>query len=266
MGDGAYYALMDGYRETAGSDPRARKEAVERFTRFYGEFFEDYVVGLLTSGYAGRSDACVSPEVPYKPGFLSSDAIVFEADDVLFFEVVAKRMSFVDSILHLDEKAIGRDLEAGVIGKARQLHRNVEDYRAGVLFPDHPRPPGQRIFPIVVAPNEWPRITVIDSLLPRLAHEEGLLVNAEPLEMLDIGEVEWLEAALESGLRLGALLDRKNNLRTQHRHMSLHNYMYYGEPGTVPGTTPKVRDRGAEVAKSIIELVKTWHQKRGMHD
>lgn len=261
MGDGAYYALMDGYREAAGSEPRKRREAVERFTRFYGEFFEDYVVGLLKSGYAGRSDAHVSPEVEYKPDILSSDAVVSEADDILFFEVVAKRMSFVESVIRLDEKAIGRDLEAGVIKKARQLHRNVEDYRAGVLFPDQSRPKGQRIFPIIVAPNEWPRITVIDSVLPRLAHEEGLLANAEPLELLDIGEVEWLETALQSGLRLGALLDRKNNLRPQHRHLSLHNYMYYGEPGTVPGATAKVRDRGAEVATSIIELVKTWHAK-----
>ena len=86
------------------------------------------------SGYAGRSDSHVSPEVEYKPGVLSSDAVVSEADDILFFEVVAKRMSFVDSVIRLDEKAIGRDLEAGVVKKARQLHRNIEDYRSGALF------------------------------------------------------------------------------------------------------------------------------------
>src|ERR1700730_10583162 len=39
MGDGAYYTLMDGYREAAGTEPRKRRGAVERFARVYGEFF-----------------------------------------------------------------------------------------------------------------------------------------------------------------------------------------------------------------------------------
>jgi hypothetical protein len=258
MGDGVYYALMDGYRAAAGNDKKARDRAVERFTQFYGEFFEDYVVDLFQRGYIGRKDAHVSGEVEYKKGVLSSDVIVTEANDILFIEVVAKRMGFIDSILRLSPETIGRDIEAGVIDKARQLQRNITDFRSGLLFPDCPRPQKKRIFPIIIAPNEWPRITIIDSILPVLEREEGLLADVEPLELFDAGEAEWLETALPSGLRLGELLNRKNRSTKQYRLMSLHNYLYYAEPGTSPGLVPNVRIRGGEVAKEIIGLVESW--------
>ena len=132
------------------------------------------------------------------------------------------------------------------------------DFRGGLLFPEYPRPASQRIFPVIIAPNELPRITIIDSILPTLQRDEGILNDVEPLELLDVGEAEWLEPALHGGLRLGELLNRKNLSTKHNRMMSLHNYLFYTEPGTSPGLVPSVRVRGGEVAKEIIELVKSW--------
>jgi hypothetical protein len=260
MGDGVYYALMDGYRERAGSNQRARKDAVERYTRLYGEFFEDYIVDLIRHAYSARRDAQVSGEVEYVTGVMSSDVVIREAGDILLVEVVAKRMGFRDSVLRLEPASIARDIQAGVIAKARQLDRNVKDFRNGVLFPDWPRTANQRIFPIIVAPNDWPRITIIDSVLPDVLRNEGLLSTAEPLELLDAGEVEWLGSALPSGLRFGELLDRKNKSAKHNRMMSLHNYLYYVEPGTSPDAVPTVRGRGGEIALRIIERVRSWRE------
>ena len=254
MSDGAYFVLFNGYGDDAKDDSKKLQ-----FSQFYGEFFEDYVVGRITSGYANRVDvSLVSREIEYAPGVLSTDLFVAEANDVLFIEVVKKRMSLIGSVLRLNDETIRRDLEAGVLDKARQLHRNVEDFRSGKLFPDVPRPRGQRIFPILVAPEDWPRIYVLTDLFEKVRRDQGLLANAEPIELLDASEVEALEPVLRRGLRLGELLDRKNKGDASNRLMSLHNYELLVEPGTYGSEMTPTRERGGRVAQQIIELVKSW--------
>lgn len=258
MGDGTYFALMDGYRDAAGTDPRGRKEAVERFTRFYGEFFEDHVAGILERAYNGRADASFTREVEYLPGVKSTDVIITEGPDIIFVEVVAKRMNLVESVLRLKPEAIARDLEAAVLEKARQLDRNIRDFQAGTLLPDFPRAPDQRIFPVIVSPHDRPRVNVITASLEDARKNQGLLADVQPLELLDLGEVEQLENGLHAGVVLSALLERKNNSTAHNRMMSLHNYLIYVEPGTLPAGTSPTRERGSEVAKRIIELAQTW--------
>ena len=257
MGDGTYFTLMDGYR-AAGADPRARKEAVERFTRFYGEFFEDHIAGILERAYHGRSDALFTREVEYLPGVKSNDVIIAEGQDVIFVEVVAKRMNLVDSVLRLKPDAIARDLEAAVLVKARQLDRNIRDFRARTLLPDFPRAAGQRIFPVIVSPHDRPRVNVITTALAAARQKHGLLTDVEPLELLDLGEVEQLESGIHAGVRLSALLERKNKSTPHNRMMSLHNYLIQVEPSTLPTGMSPTRERGSEVARRILALAQTW--------
>jgi hypothetical protein len=40
--------------------------------------------------------------------------------------------------------------------------------------------------------------------------------------------------------------------------MSLHNYLIYVKPGTLPAGMSPTRERGSEVARGIIELAQTW--------
>lgn len=58
-------------------------------------------------------------------GGMTPDAVIFEGNDVIFVEVVAERMTMVDSILRLDEQLIARDIERGVVKKARELHKHI---------------------------------------------------------------------------------------------------------------------------------------------
>jgi hypothetical protein len=252
MGEGAYFALFDAYGCETGDSTKKLQ-----LSRFYGDFFEAYITDLLERSYAQRSGAKVYLDFDYVGGN-STDVILVENGDVLFVEIVAKRLNFVESVLKLDEAAILTDIAAGVVKKMCELHKHIENFRSGKLLPDLPRSAGQRIFPIIVSPNEWPRIRIIAETIPRLQESKGLLVSVEPIELVDAGEIESLENDLRNGLRLGDLLKRKNSSTLQNRMMTLNNYLYYVEPGTTKDAISPTRQRGGEVAQEIGTLAMSW--------
>ncbi|MGA3038871.1 MAG: hypothetical protein ABSE64_15510 [Vulcanimicrobiaceae bacterium] len=245
LGDGAYFELFDGYgkRNT-------------QFSTLYGHFFQHYVEDRFRSGYAGRADAELWADVPFSGG-RSTDVIVAEDGSAIFIEVVAKRMQLVGSVLKLDEYVIVEDLRLGVIEKLEQLRDNIAAFRARNLLPGVPRLEGQKIYPVLVAPNEWPRIYLILHLLEQEPYK-SLLADCEPIEFLDVGEVEVLEAQLKLGLKFAHLLDRKNRTTTRNRSLSMHNYLTVVEPGTYPIARSPMREKGGDVARALIELAKGW--------
>ncbi len=245
LGDGAYFELFDGYGDRN-----------TQFSTLYGHFFQDYIEDRFRSGYEGRPEVAIWADVPY-PGGDSSDVIISEAGHVIFIEVVAKRMQLVGSVLRLDEKAIADDLRLGVIEKLEQLRDNIAAFRKGTLLPEIDRVPGQRIYPVLVAPREWPRIYLLLHLLKEAPYAE-LFVDCEPVEFLDVGEVESLEARLQLGMRLAELLDRKNKSTPQNRALSLHNYLTVVEPGTYPIRTTPIREKGGDLAKKLMEIATSW--------
>ena len=257
MGDGAYFVLFDGYRDEAGPDSEARKRAIAKFAGFYGEFFEDHVAAIFRKAYDEKPGRRFTREVPYREGVLSTDVILAEGNNVIFIEIVSKRMNLRESVLHLKPSAIAKDIEDGVMHKARQISENIEKFRKGELLPDWPRPEGQRFFPIIVAPSDRPRINVITTDLAQ-AQKNGLLAGTEPLELLDLGEVEQLENGLVAGVSLVKLLDNKNRSTAEHRLMSVHNYLYYVERDLLPPGMSPTRQQGGDVAQAIMDLAKTW--------
>ena len=257
MGDGAYFVLFDGYRDEAGADPDARKRAIAKFTGFYGEFFEDHIASIFRKSYDEKRNRRFTREVPYCEGALSTDVILAEGDDVVFIEIVSKRMNLRESVLHLKPSAIAKDIEDGVLHKARQIDENIDRFRKRELLQEWPRPTGQRFFPIIVAPSDRPRINVITTDLAQ-AQKNGLLSEAEPLELLDLGEVEQLENGLTACVSLTKLLDNKNRSSREHRLMSVHNYLYYAEPDLLPAGMSPTRRQGTDLAKIIIDLAHTW--------
>lgn len=247
-GDGTYFALLDSY----GNEDK------NKLGRYHGAWFEDHVAGVFERGYAARAGTIVRRETEYAPGQLSSDIVVLENGDVLFIEVVGKRMNLVRSILRLEPSAIAADLNAGVLRKLRQLQKNIDQYRAGVLFPDFPRTPGQRIFPVLVSPKAFPRIYLIAHILKDAMANEGLLQTVEPAELMTVDEVEDIEDDLAHGLVLTQLLLRKNRSAPERRFMTLNNYLIDEEPGSSTGRHLAL-ERGSAVAKKMIELMQSWH-------
>ena len=255
MGDETYFSLLHGY----GSDDDD-EEKKKQFMTLYGEFFEDYVVDVLTRAYGDRQDIRFTPEIIYgEPELRSSDFIVQEGDDIIFFEIVAKRMNMTGSVLNFSAQSIATDLELGVSCKIRQIHDNIQRFRERTLLPEWPRNASQRFFPVLVAPHERPRIYVIKEILPKLMQDEHFLDGCEPIEFLDVGEVESLEGALKSGSRLGALLDRKNSgPAPATRFWSLHNYLVEMEQTFLPQGPSLARERGGQAAKEMVSLATSW--------
>lgn len=245
LGDGTYFELFDGYKD---------RNTV--FSTFFGHFFQDYVEDRFRRGYAARPNVGLWADEPYSGG-RSSDVIILEGNDVIFVEVVAKRMQLVGSVLQLDQNKIMRDLRLGVIEKLQQLQENINAFRGGTLLPEITRVQHQKLYPILVAPREWPRMYVLSYLL-NTAPLAGLLADCEPIELLDVAEVEDLEGRLALGLSLAQLLKRKNKSSLQNRVLSMHNYLTVVEPGTYPITRSPTRVKGDELALQLIELAKTW--------
>lgn len=252
MGEGVYFALFDSYGAETGDNSKKL-----RLSRFYGEFFEAYITEILRRSYAGRSGVVVYENVAYSGGE-STDIIVQENSDILFVEVVAKRMKVVESILKLNEQAILDDISAGVVKKVAELDKHITNFRNGKLLPEIARSESQRIFPIIVSPMEWPRIRIIHEILPSLQRDKGFLQNAEPVELVDVGEIESLENELRDGLSFGDLLARKNRSTLQNRMMSLNNYLIYIEPQAIRDEPSRTRVRGSELAREIAALAQTW--------
>jgi hypothetical protein len=263
MGDGAYFLLADGYAEEDKRDGVMRRG---RFTSYYGEFFQDYVTDLFRRSYDGRADSKVECDVEYVGDdgetVRSSDIIVAEGGDVIFIEVVAKRMNLESSVVDLDHDAIATDLLKAAICKAWQIHRNIEDFANGTLLPAWERHSSQRFFPVLVTPNDLPRINLIHDALAKAMAQDGLFNRAhvKPMEFIDVAEVEHLEPALHDGMRLAALLDRKNSGNPHHRVMTMHNYLLTVpyERGTLPERLTPSRLRGNDIARDLLDVSKGW--------
>ena len=201
IGEGLYYNLFDRYDD----------ETKGRFSQCFGYFLQEYVREIFDAAYTGAKDVVVDGDVAYGKGggFRTTDTVIFEGDDVIFVEVVAKRVNLKGAVLDLDEASIRGVLEAGVRKKLKQLHTNVEAYRAGKTFPKRPRPSGQRIFTLIVTPVPYPHLYVVREYIPRTLAEEGWLQAVTSVEIADIEEIEILEDSMPRGFRLGLFLQSK---------------------------------------------------------
>ena len=200
-GEGMYYSVFDRYDDaTKGT-----------FSQCFGYFLQDYVRGVFDAAYAGVPDCAVDGDVEYGKGGgrRTSDTVIFEGDDVIFVEVVAKRVNLKGAVLELDEESIRSVLKAGVRKKLKQLDTNVRAFLEGRTFADRPRPAGQRIFAVIVTPVPYPHLYVTTAYIPAVLAEEGWLKDVKSIEIADVEEIEILEDSVPGGFRFGAFLAEK---------------------------------------------------------
>lgn len=189
---GLFFTFFDAYGRNDGNAAKLK------FSAFFGRFFEHYIGDLFSTACEG-TQCTVRREEPYGDGSLSTDVVVVEPEHIIFVEIVSKRLNLVKSILRFDQDTIDADVEAGILHKLEQLSANIQAYKDKVLFPDLPRPKGQLIFPVLVMPTAWPRISVLTGRIPELEAAHASLRAAEPVEFLDVGEVEQLQEPISRG-------------------------------------------------------------------
>ncbi len=207
-----------------------------RFMRFFGKLFERYVRNLIqraipdTHGLTRR----VFPEFPYSAPAgeqRTSDVVIVYEHTALFVEVTAGRLRLEDTLLAADLTAFDHDLQRIVLRKARQLNRCIRDFRENrFTFDGQTARDLRHIQPVIVTPESLPEGRIFwNHVRGRLAAEhllEDPLID--PLQLLDIEELEMLEPVIASGRSFLTILQRrqeqhagdvsfKNHLLTEYR-------------------------------------------------
>jgi hypothetical protein len=258
LGAGVFFALLDGYNKHDG------KEASDKFTRFFGEFFEQYIVSLIKESHP--TPDLVFGERKYKSlegtEASATDLVIFEGSSAIFIDIGASRFNVIKTLVDLDPDTIQKDMEKLVVANARQLDKSIKAFRDGRLtYPGVDQAKITRIFPVVLTIQPIPRAFEFNRRALALIKAQDLLLSGvEPLEMLTAEDAEGLGPLYKGGVLLSDILARK----LSHPHPaapnnSLKNYLYYFEKDTLlKEVLPKNDPEKVPWLQSMIAVVKRW--------
>jgi hypothetical protein len=203
-----------------------------RFSRFFGRVFELYVRRAIqraipdSGGLARR----VYPEFTYhvRAGDRrTSDVIIVYDRATIFIEATASRIKMEETAIAGDLAAFAEDTEKIILGKSRQLTERIRDFRAGLYtiggLRDTDLP---RIFPVIATLQSMPESSLTWAYFNEQLRSHGLLQDSrvEPLQLLDIEEIEILEGVLPQGVSLPDILDRRM-ADPERRYISMKNFL-----------------------------------------
>lgn len=216
----------------------------ERFTRFFGRLFEAYVRNVFHRALPNRPPLTrrVIPDFPYQSRDgerRTSDVILCYPRTAVFIEATAGRLRFERSVLEGDLSAFDADLERLVLGKARQVHERIQDFRAGLFDLDgQPAAAFPRIIPIIVTPESLPEGSIFWNHLRGLLRQSGSLTADEidDLQLIDVEELELLEPVLGAHDFVSILDQRRQQ---QARDASFKNFLL---STYIPGRNPFLVD------------------------
>lgn len=257
LGAGIFFGLLDGYnREGPG------RMQSDRFTRFFGEFFEEYIVGIAQTSHP--TPASVFGEREYDGGKKSTDLVIFEDDAAVFLDVTASRFNYVETLLGLNDTAIAKDMEKIVLANAAQMNKSIAAFRDGRLtFPGIDRSTITRIYPVVLSIQPLPRTFEFNRRIFAEIERRSLLASVERLEIITAEEFEGFEALFRAGVLLSDVLARKiAHDDPVARGSSFKNYMYYFERPLMQSGAPRERDD--RWVDGILEVVRQWLPPEGL--
>jgi hypothetical protein len=253
LGSGLFFAFLDGYNEQDG------RQASDRFTRFFGEFFEDYVVDRFRRDHPATDH--VFSEIEYDKGKKSADLAMFEADNALFIDVTSSRFNVAKTLIDLKPEAIIADMEKIVLANAEQLDKSIKAFKDGRLrYPGIDPSAIKRIFPIVLSIQPLPRAFAFNRRILAEITNRGLLVGLERIEILTAEDAEMVGSLYKKDVLLSDILARK----LAHHHPkaqndSLKNYLFYFEPNLVRTNAPSDYDQTRDPwFQEVLALVKQW--------
>ena len=221
---GLYWYVLD-FERTVGDERR------EAWQRAFGSIFEQYALGiaerlalpLLTGGSTFYGPEDLKRAAVGK----SPDCAIDFGNDLVLLEVVGGRLT-PGSRVHGDERALANDTYKLVYKKAEQLDSFIgemlddETPLVGSLAPD-----GRRYFPVVVNPGSYPVNPMTMTAVEAHLEGKGWFSDGgvEPLAIIDIGELEIVEALKEHGV--GTLPEHLGSWIASDLHrVSLRNHLY----------------------------------------
>jgi len=185
----AYWRVWEHLKTQHGAEGAALSA---RYTQFYGQLLERYVVELLRSVYdAGAKRVFAEQEA--QPAQGAADAAVFLDDRVILVEVTRTELRYFPTLLAGDLDNFKDDL-ARTAAKAKQVATAAKAVHEGkVTYTSHENAVTLPIERIVVLPEPLPRFPFVSSLLHAALEKAGVAPDAT------IISVSELEDALRAG-------------------------------------------------------------------
>lgn len=224
LSEGFHYRVMRvAQAEDAAKDGRA--DHVQRYTAYAGQVFEAYCLGQARSGVP--KPALVMGEQKYGKGGgrKTSDVAILIGDDLVLFEVNARRVG-AEPLLTGDPLDASEELAKLLVKKINQLGVSI-----GSLVDGSASLPGvdissvKRIIPVVVSAGRLWQTSNLWAYLDRARDPD----KCEPfddrrvasLQALDANEYERLLALAWNGANLADLLARKGSGPYRHRDLAV---------------------------------------------
>jgi hypothetical protein len=189
----AYWRVWEHLKKEHGADGGALSA---KFTQFYGQVLERYVVELLRSVYNADGIRRVYPEADAQPAAGAADAAVILDDRLILIEVTRTELRYFETLLKGDLENLDEDL-VRTAAKAKQVATAAQAVRAGnVVYPGHADAKDLPIERIVVLPEPLPRFAFVTQRIRSALQMAGVDANAT---IISVSE-------LEEALRVGDLL------------------------------------------------------------
>jgi len=184
---------------------------------YLGNVFEDYVISLLRRIYP---DSSLAPRI-VRPDKLKHDLGLKDAPELCDLAIICptrvilieQKTSImpVDARTGLDVDSVLNYIDTRIIKAASQLHSTINMIEAG-KFREHGLDPTwiKRYIPLFLTLEHSISSPFIDRRVRQELRNEGILQSqkTEQLQLIDIGEIEWLEAAVNKGQAIDDLLVR----------------------------------------------------------
>jgi hypothetical protein len=198
---GVYWMIFDHLLQHYDDDKQLR------FSEYNGLLFERYVAEIASVIFSRdiKGERFLTDEVYYKgkSTFRTSDAILSGEDYLILIEATASRITAKRTLAQGIAEAFIDDCDKVVWKKARELDRFIKDiYEGSVEVNGLEIPIKEKIFPVIVTIEGFPKIPSIDEYIIRGIEEMEILQQSStlPLSILSIDDLE--DAAKDDGLLL----------------------------------------------------------------
>ncbi|MCL5036053.1 MAG: hypothetical protein M1269_02945, partial [Chloroflexi bacterium] len=195
-----------------------------RFTNFFGEIFEIYVIEIFQRIMHGTNR--LHSKINYgKPEKESPEVILDYSPDFIFIDAKTSRLR-LETVTTGDLALYNQDLEKCFFDSIKQMSNRINDFK-NKEFPINGKhyKDGDKIWPVIVYLDDFPIDPVIWEYLNKKIAELKI-PHLKNLEILDINELENIEAILSnnSGLSFLDILKEKN--KGPFKNYSMNNYLY----------------------------------------
>lgn len=208
MGAALFFAMLDGYND---ADPGDYSRS-NRFTRFFGDFFEQHCVQLAKAAHP--TPDLVFSEIQYTKEAKSTDLVIFEGENAVFIDIAAARLTTKNTIIDLDPSSIYKDVRK-IVDNAKQMTAAISAFRSGKLvYRDrngNTINPGriEKIYPAALIIAPVPRFFAFNKMIFDEIGRSGYLEGCEQFEVFSAEDFDLLMRLCRAGYSISGVLARK---------------------------------------------------------